>query len=133
VKTRPRPTVSRLAALVALPLAALAALPLAALVAGCGVGADPDPPSGPAAAITIDKELLPSTPDPLPALEASPDASPASSPAPAEAGSAEPPAPAVRSAGTTTDLDQLDADLAELDTYLSEADRDLATPEGDLQ
>jgi hypothetical protein len=35
-------------------------------------------------------------------------------------------------AGTTIDLDRLDADLAEIDAHLSEADRDLATPEGDF-
>jgi hypothetical protein len=94
VKTRTLPPASRLAVLLALPLAALAG--------GCGAGANPEPASGPAAAITAHTNRAPSVTGPLPTV------------------------------GTTIDLDGLDADLAEIDAHLSEADRDLATPEGDF-
>ena len=125
MKTRTLLPVNRLAVLLALPLAALAG--------GCGAGADREPPSGPAAAITTATDPVPSVTDPLSAPEASPDPAATASPAaPAAAGSAAPPAVTARSAGTITDLDQLDTDLAELDAHLSEADRDLATPEGDF-
>jgi hypothetical protein len=120
VNTNPRPSSSRLAALLAFPLVAL--------VAGCGTGAAPEPPSGRAAIVTDVDPVVPSA-DPLPALEGSGDPAP-TSPA-SGSGSTEPEA-FVEDAVSTADLAQVDADLAELDTRLSEADRDLATPEGDF-
>lgn len=124
MNTRTLPTVNRLAVLLALPVAAL--------VAGCGAGADPEPPSAPAA-ITTDINAVPSVADPLSVPDATSGASAAPFPAPVEAGFAGSPVVGADTAGTVTDLDRLDADLAELDAYLSEADHDLATPEGDLQ
>ncbi len=124
MNTRTRPPSHRLAALIALPLVAFAG--------GCGVGADREPLSGPAATVTPAGDSVPDTTDPLPVLEVTSGTATASAPSTGADSGTPSAAVAVGNAGATSDLDQVDADLAELDTQLSEADRDLATPEGDF-